>query len=213
MTDAQKFHFYFPAWNACVKANGWRKVKGRLVGNGLEPSTLDLRPSTDELAKVLIFAQQRATMDLRGLAVEDIRHGAHILALGKDKSSEHLTDDDLDRCVCLFNVLADPLFLGTEDKFGRVQWDAYQRGENPGAERRINWMIRSIPEALARKIAVDMIHTRNWESADIEHRRILARRISQYKRNQRARIGGASLRASHQPVAAGHVPDPENEPF
>lgn len=171
MSPAQKFKFYFPAWTACVAANGWRTAHKTVV--------LDEARLTDEGRKVVTFARQRASARTRLLTLDDLRHGAHVLALGRDKSSADLANHEVDRIVTLFQLLADP-----DNLDARLKWDAYQRGEDPGALRRVEWMIRSVPEALARSIAQDMIGTRNWERASAEEKRVLARRIGQWKRSK-----------------------------
>lgn len=171
MTDKQKFKFYFPAWRNCCLANEWHMVKGRLDFN---PERL-----TDEGRKVMTFARQRAVTEKRGITLDDMRHGAHWLALGKDKSSAHLNNAEVDRVVCLFRVLQDP-----DDLDSRIKWEAYERGEDPGAVNRLDYIIKTIPDALARKISQDMIGTRMWEWATAQQKQILARRIAQYRKQK-----------------------------
>jgi hypothetical protein len=184
MTDAQKFHFYFPAWTACVKANGWRKVKGRLDLNS-QPSTLN----SPELTKVMTFAEQRAAMARRGLEIDDLRHGAHWLALGKDKSSQDLTNAEVDRVVTLFKLLANPLDLNA-----RLAWDAYERGEDPGAVKRVEYFIRRCPDAYVRAVSADKFGTRAWENLTVKQKGLL------------------SMTLSNRPLRAANKPKPQPQP-
>lgn len=208
MTEAQKFHFYFPAWNACVRAHGWRKEKGRLVGAGL--STLDPRPSTEELAKVLTFAHQRAITAGRSVTTEDLRHAAHIVALGRDKSSADLTNAEVDRVVTLFKLLADPDNLSV-----RLDWDAYLRGEDPGSVKRVEFYIRKCPEAYVRSLSASLFGTRIWENLTVKQKA----RLSMTLANRRPKQVGTSrcdVRAAqravptNQPEPVATVPSDDN---
>ena len=173
MTDLQRTRFYFPAWNLCCRANGWKMAGSRLV--------FDAGALTEEGRKAVTLANQRALMEHRPVTLDDLRHGVHIVALGRDKSSEHLTNAEVDRVVALFHYLRAP-----EDLTAVMKWTAYERGEDPGQLRRIEFVIRSVPEALQRHIALDMIGTRDWESASLAQKLILSRRIAQWKSGKRA---------------------------
>jgi hypothetical protein len=193
MTAAQKFKFYFPAWTACVRANSWRKERGRLVGHNLQPATGNLQP---ELAKVFTFATQRALQAGRSLAVDDLRHGCHLVALGRDKSSADLTNAEVDKVVTLFHLLANP-----DDLDARLGWDAYARGEDPGAVRRLEWFIvKSAPEAYIRSVSADKFGTRQWEQLTLPQKKHLAMTL-------------ANRRTVKIAAAATPQPTPENCPF
>lgn len=213
MTTSQKFKFYFPAWNAAVRANGWHVIHKQVIVD-------ETRLSAEGL-KVLAFARQRAQSrvareqisafqlsQFQHLSLDDLRHGAHMLAIKRDKSSKDITNAEMDRIVCLFNVLAEPEFLGTKHKMGRLDWDAYERGEDPGAMRRLHWVIESVPEAIARHIAADMIHRRDWEFANIADKRTLARRIAQYKKSKQQPISQGNVRQGNgEKAVVAHSPD------
>lgn len=192
MTDRQKFRFYFPAWNACVKANGWRKVKGRLV--------LEHSHQTEEMARVLIFGQQRAKMARRGLTVDDLRHGAHLLALGQDKSSEDLTNAEVDRVVTLFHLLTEP-----DNLTSRLAWDAYTRGEDPGAVKRVEYFIRRCPEAYVRAVSADKFGTRAWENLPIAAKK----QLSMTLKNRRPKAPRPARRVTQPQEQL----DPANAPY
>jgi hypothetical protein len=197
MTKAQKFRFYFPAWTACCRANGWKMSQGRLL--------YDASSLTDEGRKVLAFAMQRAVMEHRPVTVDDLRHGAHIVAIGRDKSSEHLANDEVDRVVALFQVLTDPEDLGY-----RMKWDAYARGENPGVVKRLDWSIRhAAPDAYVRAIAHGKFGTRAWENLTVGQKQHLAMTLAQRRKK------------FHEPINRGDAetrrmePEPElvDQPF
>ena len=203
MTDAQKFKFYFPAWTACVKANGWRKTKGRLV------LSLESKVPSPELAKMLVFAQQRATMARRGMEVDDLRHACHLLALGKDKSSNDLTNPELDRVVTLFQVLTDP-----DNLTARLKWDAYERGEDPGAVTRVEYFIRRCPDSYVRAISAARFGTRDWENLTVKQKGLLSMTLANrrpkavapvYDRQPKAGADTAPLQP--EPVPAGNLED------
>ncbi len=181
MSPNQKAHFYFPAWNNCCRANAW-KVQGGFA-------TVDEARLSDESRKILAFARQRAMMrdgavllEAQPVRLDDLRHAAHILALGRDKSSDKLTNAEVDRVVCLFKLLADPDDLGA-----RLAWDAYQRGEDPGETKRLEYFIRQTPEAYVRHISADKFGTREWENLTQIQKRDLAKTLSQRNRTKQAR--------------------------
>lgn len=164
MTDRQKFRLYLPAWGACARANGWRMVKGRLVGRGLE----DAPGGGAELVSVIAAARQIAAARHRAAMPDDIRHGCHVVALGRDRSSGDLSNAEVDRVVSLFRVLTDP-----DDLDARLAWD------NPGlAEaRRVEWFLgQAAPEYVAR-LARDIYGTERWQSLPVEKQRRLSRLV------------------------------------
>lgn len=201
MTEAQKFKFYFPAWTACVRANGWRKEKSRLV--------LDASKQCEELNKVLTFGTQRALTAGRSLTADDLRHGCHVLALGRDKSSEDLTNAELDRIVTLFQVLTDP-----DNLTSRLKWDAYERGEDPGAVQRVEYFIRRCPDAYVRAVSHGLFGTRQWESLTVKQKGRLSMTLANRRPKQPSRQGndcqGNEALVSHS--ADNHSPD-DADPF
>ncbi|HOQ48170.1 MAG TPA: hypothetical protein PLH97_10995 [Verrucomicrobiota bacterium] len=181
MTNGQKYKFYFPAWNACCQANGWHTSDGF--------ATVDESRLSEEGRKVLTFARQRALMRdgvkllaAQPVKLDDLRHGAHWVALGRDKSSEDLTNAEVDRVVALFQVLTDPDDLGA-----RLKWDAYLRGEDPGEVKRLDWSIRhAAPDAYVRTIAADKFGTRAWEHLNVNQKRQLAITLTERRRAWRS---------------------------
>jgi hypothetical protein len=196
MTKAQKFRFYFPAWTACCRANGWKMQQGRLL--------YDASQLTEEGRKVLAFAMQRAVTEHRPVNVDDMRHAAHIVAIGRDKSSEHLTNDEVDRVVTLFQLLTDPEDLGY-----RMKWDAYQRGEDPGVVTRLDWSIRhAAPDAYVRAIAHGKFGTRAWENLTVGQKQHLAMTLAQRRKkfHQPINRGGTEARRTEPELSAANAP-------
>jgi hypothetical protein len=185
MTLNQKFKFYFPAWNDCCQANSWRMEKKRLV--------IDESRITEEGRKVLTLARQRAQMANRPTAVDDMRHGAHILALGRDKSSEHLTNAEVDRVVTLFRLLQDP-----EDLDAVMKWQSYQRGEDPGEIKRLDYAIgHAAPDAYVRQICADRFGTRMWEDLEKSQKRQLAMTLKERNKSFRKPMQRGDAQPQH----------------
>lgn len=130
MTKAQACRFYFPAWNAAAKAHDWRTAGGRLIGQRQECW------ASPELNKVYQgiwnLAEHWARAEGRALRPDDFRHACHAQALGRDKSSSDLSNDETDRVVALFSLLTDP-----EDLRATMTW----MSPDEGRRKRILWWI------------------------------------------------------------------------
>lgn len=161
MTERQRFGLYFPAWRGVCVARGWRMVKGRLAG---EPELLGEADGVnlfqqELLRKVGVLALQRARMGARGVTVDDLRHGAHLVALGKDKGSATLTNGELDRVLAVFRVLADG-----DDVQGAMEFDRPELGER----RRLVWVIEhAAPEGYVRGITRDRFGRDDWRELGV----------------------------------------------
>lgn len=170
MTERQKYRLYFPAWRAAVKANGWRMESGRLM---VDEGRLGV-----EGRQVLALARQRAAMEHRAPGVDDLRHGCHVLALGRDKSSKVLTNRELDVVVALFRLLADG-----DDLAARLDWDHPETLE----ERRVEWVIRhAAPEAYVRAVCADRFGTREWSGLALGAKRQLAMTLVERQRRRKS---------------------------
>ena len=218
MTDAQKYKFYFPAWNRCARNNFWTMTKGRL---NAEPQENPLIP---ELAAVWTYALQIARDEHRGVVPDDLRHACHIVAIGRDKSSEKLTNREVNRVVELFDMLADP-----DDVTARMRWENPELAEKQGLIKSIK---EKAPEDYIRKISEDKFGTMSWEDLDVHKLRQLVitvtnrrptwsgprpktftprpaiQKLEYIKKN-----GGASVPASRPENLPSSQPDNENEPF
>lgn len=176
MTEGQRNRFFMPEWQKCVRANGWHTSGGFAV--------VDEARLNEEGRQAVALARQRARMRDGALlcgpqpfTLSDLRHGCYIVAIRRDKETEHLSNDDQDRIVALFKLLADP-----DDLAALQNWQAYQRGENPGNRKRRKWFIKSrAPEAVSRHIAMDLTRgrTKDLESLSDQEESNLARVLAQ----------------------------------
>jgi hypothetical protein len=132
VTPKQRTRFYFPAWNATAKAHHWRTSEGRLIGQRLDCWS---NPKLNEVyQRIWNLAEQWAAAERRALRPDDFRHACHVVALGRDKSSANLTNDELDRVVALFGLLADP-----DDLRATMAW----LSPNEARRKRMLWWIRN----------------------------------------------------------------------
>jgi hypothetical protein len=106
VTDKQSKFYYFPAWGRVVDAHDWRMAKGRLVGKRQDRHGLE--ETTGLYQMVWDAAELVARKEARAVRPDDLRHGCHLVALAKDKSSADFSNAELDRVVTLFRVLTDP---------------------------------------------------------------------------------------------------------
>ena len=178
MTEAQRKRFYFPAWRAACRANGWRLERGRLVADAARLGV--------EGRAVLNFAWQRASREHRAPGLDDLRHGAHLYALGCDKRSAELAHREVDRIVTLFRLLADPDDLGA-----RLAWEAPERAERDGLVRYLQTLA---PEAVIRAIARNAWDTTDWERRELSDLKWLVRTLKE-KAARRARSAAGAIPA------------------
>lgn len=133
--NAAQNYLYWRAWGAVTRAN-----KGKPL------------PEWDQ--------SELGINALPIVEVNDLRHAAHFVALGKDKSSKKFTNGDFDRVLCVFRLLANPLNLDA-----RMEFDAYQRGEDPGQRKRLIVGIRDkAPEAYTQWVCSNHYGTKNWQT-------------------------------------------------
>ena len=139
MTEKQQKRFYFPNWATCVAANGWKQVKGRLE--------LDEAKLNDHGRKVLAAAQAIATGQHRAPVLDDLRHGVHVVALGRDKSSTKLNNRELDQVVALMKLMVNETDIAAD-----------QTLSNPALGERERLLIRihrlKVPDAMIHQICL-----------------------------------------------------------
>jgi hypothetical protein len=168
MTKAQKFKLYFPAWGRAFAAN-WRREKGRIL-------PIAGRAESEWLARVETCARQLALQAHRAPTSDDLRHGIHVAALGRDKSSAEISGADLDKLIpwigdgrTIAGVLVDPDDLGSI----MALLDPDQRTRE--------WKIATIrqlaPDAMIRHIAADIWHVEDWTKLDLASLEGLRRKL------------------------------------
>jgi hypothetical protein len=137
VTIAQQKRFYFPAWNQCADRNDWVMVKGKLLAT--RPEAGGLAEADQLLQKIWTAADKIAREAHRAITATDLRHACHIVALGKDCSSHEMTNNQTDRVVNLFRLLANP-----DDIKAARAWSDPEEAER----NRLTWSIKKMaPEA------------------------------------------------------------------
>jgi hypothetical protein len=169
---------YWRAWGRVVRANRWSMLQGVLHPQ----ATL---ATSDIHALVWQAAEARAAAKTAPVTADDLRHGCHIAALGRDKSSKDLgTGRDITRLFALFRLLQNP-----DDIAARIEW-----GDTAGAadsRRRMIHRIRTAaPQAYTLQICRDrfasVLRESDWESLPLPALRqlvmILAQRTENFRR-------------------------------
>ena len=166
MTEKQLRRFYFPAWRKCAEVNDWVMEKRRLVANLRKQreawgsfAGLDHPIRVAGLA-VIDYAEQLAAERHCAVTAEDLRHGCNLVATkGRKSSSQDFGNTETDKVVWLFRLLENP-----DDLDAVMNWLAYERGEDPGAVKRIRFFIANkAPDAYIRQISADKFGSRMWE--------------------------------------------------
>lgn len=106
MTDPQRTRFYFPQWNDACRRLGWRMDRGTL--------RMASKPANEHQRQVIAAAQRRAAGERRSATVDDLRHGCTIVALGRDKDTVKLNNGEVDKIVCLFKLLVNPVNISAD---------------------------------------------------------------------------------------------------
>ncbi len=155
MSPLQRDNFYLPAWTTCSRANNWHNLKALRLPPREPQSPLD----AELLGAVRGAADQLARAEHRGLRTNDFRYACHIVALKINCSSSILLNDQVQRVVELFRVLAEPLNV-----------EAVLDWENPGRGKKRN-LIKAAkakaPEAYTRVILRDRFGGRGMDDLSI----------------------------------------------
>lgn len=189
MTHLQKTKFYFPAWNRAFRSN-WRRLNGRI--EPLEDRVECLirerpdAPMINLTSKVESHAAARALQHHRAVTADDLRHACHVVALGRDKSSDDLTNAELERVVHLFRLLADTV--------------AFYNPEEDTRRRLIWFLEKKVKRQYLESVCLSEYQTRNFRSLSTDRLHNLVRTL---KHRPNAELTPA-------PAAA---PDPELVPF
>jgi hypothetical protein len=169
INDKQHRKFYFPHWHRAAKANNWVMSKGRLVSKRPEDFGASAVDQLQE--RVWETAEARALQHHRAVTADDLRHACHIVALGRDKSSQDFDNRDLDRVVALFRLLE-----RHDDVGAMLDWNDPQRQQR----ERLVWSIEhAAPEAYVTTIARDKFKTTRWQDLDLQSLRQLAMTLRQ----------------------------------
>jgi len=191
MTSAQRKRYYFPAWQKCAAALGWRMRKARLeadlptqyaqaeaeTGHSAlcnPHSAIACSPGWDMRLQVIAIAQSVARQSHRAVTADDLRHACNLVAAdGKATSSDRLTHRQITRAVQLFNLLADP------DDLAAV--NAWLHPEDAERLDLIRYMERRPAKILAayRAIADNRWGSIDWKTRGLDDLRWLHRTATQ----------------------------------
>lgn len=214
MTEPQH-HFYLRRWAAVVRANTWRMVKGRLApeavgraGGASVPASRGSSVASPHHAAVFAAAEQLAAQHHRALTADDLRHGCHVVALGRDKSSKDFSNRDFDRLLVYWGdektitgLLLEPLDLGSE--IHRSNPDLKSR------ERHWHFLKHDCLGGYVVSECERIFHTKEWEA-------LPTHQLIQLSAHLRARpncLKSTVAAASVPSVALVPDMDPANIPF
>jgi hypothetical protein len=169
MISGQQNNKYWRRWGAVVRANHWRWIKGRLVPEGV-------RDAGDHHLAVWRRAKTFADQSCRAVIADDLRHGCHVHACGRDISHDHLDNDQFDRLLLLWGnerkirgLLIEPL-----DILAQAHWDDPLLAKK---ESLIDHIAAFATEQHIRAITSDIWGTTDWRMLDYESLRGLNRKL------------------------------------
>jgi hypothetical protein len=175
-------------WAAVCRVNNWRMVKGYLA-------ECDVPSERSEFhARVWSLAEVHARGKHRAVTVDDLRKGCYAFAIGVFKSLTKFDNGDLDRVLCVFELLIKPENLGAVMlRTAYENFDTAQRRfaeckrlgipvdvtlpDDPGERRRHLAGLRNANAAYVRQICRDKFGTGDWEGLRLTQLRDLTRTV------------------------------------
>jgi len=145
MTPAQLKSLYFPAWNRAFRAVWY--LDSKLIQRH---QSHDDNPWADQVETAGNAIARKAHIPL---SQEHLRHGAHLVAFGRDISSKSLTNKQLDKVLALFALLTDP-----NDISASIAWD----DKSTHNRDRVLASLTHFPENYIRQISLDKFHRYDW---------------------------------------------------
>lgn len=169
MTVSQRRHLYFPAWNRAFDVHWF------LTGQRVAPK--DPRPASAVRDQVETMAAAIALRAGRALSKDDIRHAAHIVALGRDKSANDLSNQEIEKVVAFFRIIADP-----DDLTAHMTFDA----DSADSSDRMHWALQhsALGENYVRAVCRGKFGTPRWEGLSPSQLRQLVITIKQRERSR-----------------------------
>lgn len=166
MTTAQT-RAYWRAWSMVVRVNRWSMVCGALHPQ----AALDV---SDIHRAVWEAAEARAKRAGCAVTADDLRHGCHLVALGRDKSMKDLGNGrDATRVFAVMRLLANP-----DEVAARITY-LDREGEADSRRRMVHRIRTAAPLAYVLNISRDRFGTEDWESLPLANLRQLVMIISQ----------------------------------
>lgn len=151
---------YWRRWSAVSRALNWRMVQGRL-----DPAAA--QDGSSHIAAVMQAASARAAGAHRAVTPDDLRHGCHLVALGRDKSHADFSNREFDKLLTLWGdekqisgLLLEPLDLGSE--IHRANPELKSR------ERHLHFLRRDCLGGYVASESERIFGTKNWQALDSE---------------------------------------------
>ncbi len=195
MTELQSAK-YWRRWSAVVRANQWRMVRNRLDPN----ATRDVSPHH---IAVFAAAERLALQEACAVTAGHLRHGCHIIAIGRDKSHEDLTNKEFDALLNYWGderrvvgLLIEPLDLGSDIH--------HDHPELKIRERQMHFIRNDCLPGYVISECARLCGTKDWTTlndADLE------------KLHDFLRTRPHALKTSVAASSSRRQPDPELEPF
>jgi hypothetical protein len=128
---------YWRRWSRVARVNRWRHVDGHLAPDAVRNGQFQ--------AQVIHAAAAMVQPDCN-LTANHLRHGCHVVALGRDVSHTALNAGQVDRLFALFKLLEDDSDLAAASMLA---------DPDQGAVKRMVWAVRQIgfPQAYVDSVA------------------------------------------------------------
>jgi hypothetical protein len=130
MTPAQRARYYFPAWNAAAKIHGWTVHQVHSVHR---QDTFGAAETNQIYQDIWHLAEEHARLNDRPLHPDDFRYACHFVVTGRYRSSNDLTNAQVERVVALFRLLTD-----LDDLGAMLAWNSPDQARR----KRMLWWIR-----------------------------------------------------------------------
>ena len=149
---------YWRRWAFVCRHNRWRWTKGRLAQDAVNAE------SYHHIALWLI-AENMAAKSCRAAVADDLRHGCHIHAFGRDVSHTYFSNDQFSRLLVLWGdeKKLPGLLIQPDHVKSQMFWD------NPELQKKeslIYSIKASAPDAYIEKITASIWGTIFWEDLD-----------------------------------------------
>lgn len=168
MTHPQQ-RLYLRLWTEALRAAFQRHPA---LGWILTPLSIGEQPAE----AVFQCASATARQEGRKLSADLLRHSCHVIALGRDKSSKHLNNAEVDRLLACFRLLINPL-----DLRALGEWNDATAGEL----RRLDAVILAHPPAYVDALCRSpRFNCADWRTLPLWQRRQLAMTLSARARSR-----------------------------
>jgi hypothetical protein len=167
MTEPQHA-LYIRRWICVVRANHWVMRKHRLVENAVRGERSEWHQRVWDAAEMLAAQEHCA------VTAEHLRHGCHVVAFGKKKSSWDLTNQEFDRLLIWFghepkHNMRGPLLKGLLiDPENLTSVQAWLNPEENKRLHKIEYLRKLADEGKLRALSRNAWSIGDWESLDAQ---------------------------------------------